>query len=808
MPEKYVCIHAHLYQPPRENPWLDEVETEESAAPFHDWNERVTYECYTPNTAARILDRDGRIKGIASNYEHISFNFGPTLLSWMERHQPDTYQKILEADRLSVGRRNGHGNAIAQVYNHSIMPLNSPKDKETQIIWGIRDFQHRFGRAPEGIWFAEAAVDSESLALAAKHGIKFTILSPRQAKRVRPVKPGSAWTDCNGDVDTTRPYLWRSENGEEIALFFYDGGLSLSIAFEGALFDGVKLGNRFLSKFPADGRPRIVHIATDGESYGHHHKFGEMALASAIATLQSQKDTVLTNYGHFLELHPPEWEAEIVEDSSWSCAHGVERWRSDCGCSTGSGPGWNQKWRAPLREALDHLKERIDAIFEESGGKYLQSPWDARNDYIDLVLHKSHQRIEEFFLKHQRQPLTQAQITEALKHLEMQRLAMTMYTSCGWFFNDVSGIETVQIMKYAAKAMDMAQEVALRPLEEEFLGILKDARSNVKQHGTGADIFRNIVAPLRLNPMRIAAHAIIISSLWKEEEPIKRIYSYKVEMVDTVKEVYLDTMILLGMLELTSQTTLESKKLTFCLLHLGAHDFNCFIHPFFEMADYSISRNDIVESFRRRSIPDLIHSVERHFGQTYFTIKALFNEERRRVMDQLMAERIGQFAEAYQDLFNNNRKLMDFHVDIGVPIPDEFKIAARYVFEKQLNGLFTETRLSTDGHEMARIFREATAWDITLKPRHLRKNVMAYLEYHMERLCEQGIRESAKIVLETLGQATVHGIESDFWKLQNMAFPHFQAFTDPAHPGHAGAMATREFGQLFDALHFSLAAKK
>ncbi|TBR21067.1 MAG: DUF3536 domain-containing protein, partial [Candidatus Nitrosotenuis sp.] len=427
MTGKFICIHAHFYQPPRENPWLEEVETEESAAPFHDWNQRITKECYAPNTAARILGAKGKIAAIANNYEKISFNFGPTLLSWMERHDPETYQKILEADRTSIRTRNGHGNAIAQVYNHSIMPLNSRRDKETQIIWGIKDFEFRFGRKPEGMWFAETAVDAESLAIAAAHGIKYTVLSPRQARRVRPLKgPGvPPWTDVHGNPDTRRPYLFRPDDKHEMALFFYDGDAAHSIAFEGALYNGVGMAEMLLSRFTPDAakEPQLVHVATDGESYGHHHKFGEMALVAALAALESRPDVGIVNYSQYLDGNPPQWEADIVPNSSWSCMHGVERWRSDCGCNTGGEAGWNQKWRAPLREALNGVKKSVDAIYEEGLGQLFIDPWEARNDYIEVNLKRSDDRIKGFFTRHQKTPLSDEQTVTALKHLEMQKMA-------------------------------------------------------------------------------------------------------------------------------------------------------------------------------------------------------------------------------------------------------------------------------------------------------------------------------------------------------------------------------------------------
>ncbi len=806
MPEKQICIHAHFYQPPRENPWLEEVETEESAAPYHDWNQRISKECYAPNTAARILGKGGKIAEIANNYEKVSFNFGPTLLSWMERHDPETYQKILEADRASIRTRGGHGNAIAQVYNHSIMPLNSRRDKETQIIWGIKDFEFRFGRKPEGIWFAETAVDDESLAIAAAHGIKFTILSPRQARRVRPIKAGAHWSEVNGNPDPRRPYRYRPDEKHEMALFFYDGDVSHAVAFEGALFDGQRLADMLMARFlPAQqGERQLVHAATDGESYGHHHKFGEMALAAALAALGKRADVALTNYGQYLEANPPQWEADIFQNSSWSCMHGVERWRSDCGCSTGGEAGWNQKWRTPLRAALDGLKEKLDAIYEEGLGAVFLDPWEARNDYIEVNLKRSEDRLKGFFTRHQKFPLSEEQEVTALKYLEMQKMAMRMYTSCGWFFTDISGLESMQILKYAARAIDLAQELALKPLDDEFIAALAPSRSNLKQHGTGADLYRRHIVPLRLNPLRMAAHAIITNSLEAPAAAEKQFYCFRVEMQDSMEESYLESRMAVGVMQIQNSFTLESRKLSYCLLHFGMHDFNCFIRPFFEPADYLATRSELAETFRRRSLPELLRAVEKHFGQTYYTVTALFNDQRRRVMERLITPRLDQFAHAYEELFNDSRALMDFHADINVPIPEEFRIAARYVFEKQLGRLFADTAAVSDHETMGKTMAEAARWGLQLSTISLAAQLAVYLEFHIARACG-GRQESAALSVEVMEKAARYGISLDPWRIQNLLYPHYQAWRQASHPSHAQLRASEPFGRLLELFNFPAA---
>ena len=341
---RYICIHGHFYQPPRENPWLEAVEQQESAQPYHDWNQRITAECYARNGASRVLDSDGRIREIVNNYSKISFNIGPTLLSWMEAKDPDAYRAILEADRLSLERFSGHGAAMAQVYNHIIMPLASTRDKRTQVIWGIRDFERRYRRRPEGMWLAETAVDVESLDIMAEQGILFTVLAPHQARRAKKLTEKRAWDPADEEnIDLRRPYLCKLPSGRTIAVFFYDGPVSRAVAFEGLLHNGESLANRLLGAFDRHGSGnQLVHIATDGESYGHHHKFGDMALAYALYYLEQNNRAKLTVYGEYLEKNLPQYEVEVVENSSWSCMHGIERWRDNCGCNSGGKPGWNQ----------------------------------------------------------------------------------------------------------------------------------------------------------------------------------------------------------------------------------------------------------------------------------------------------------------------------------------------------------------------------------------------------------------------------------------------------------------------------------
>ncbi|MBI4587322.1 MAG: DUF3536 domain-containing protein [Candidatus Rokubacteria bacterium] len=475
-----LTVHGHFYQPPRENPWTEKVEVEEGAAPYHDWNERITAECYAP---------------IVRSLRKISFNFGPTLLGWLEEHHPEPYAGILDADRASRAERGGHGNALAQAYNHVIMPLAIWRDKVTQVRWGIADFRHRFGREPEGMWLPETAADRETLAVLAEAGIKFTILAPWQARRVRPLGNGD-WDDVDGGrIDPTLAYRCTPAPGRSLALFFYDAPIARAIAFEGAAADVETLKERLLSGFSvARDRPQLVNIATDGESYGHHTRGGDRALAEALEAIERESEVTLTNYGVFLEAHLPTHEVEIVERTSWSCAHGVERWRADCGCRVGH-PDWHRRWRGPLREAMDWLRDQLDPFYELRAKKLLRDPWEARDGYIHLLLDRSDEARRAFLARHQRDSPKAARQREMWRLLEMERQRLLMYTSCGWFFDDISGLEAVQVMKYAARAMELAKSLGFHGLEEEFVRRLAAVSSNLPEFGTGAEVYRRLVLP-------------------------------------------------------------------------------------------------------------------------------------------------------------------------------------------------------------------------------------------------------------------------------------------------------------------------
>lgn len=496
MTKKYICVHTHFYQPPRENPWLGVVERQESAYPYHDWNARITDECYLPNTHSPILDHKGEVIKHVNNYERLSFNFGPTLLSWMQKQKADVYSAIIESDKESQKRFSGHGAAIAQVYNHIIMPLANRRDKQTQVVWGIKDFICRFGREPEGIWLAETAVDVETLEVVAENGIKFTILAPRQAKEVRKIGDHNWQSTADEHVDITMPYLCQLPSGKTISIFFYDGNISQGIAFGNILNKGDEFANSLIHKFSDNSEtPQLVSIATDGETFGHHRRYGNMALAYCFDYIEKNKLAKITVYGEYLEEHPPTHEVNIVEDSSWSCSHGIGRWKCDCGCNTEGNEGWDQQWRSSLRDAMDMLRDNVRGIYEKKIASYIKNPWQVRDDYINILLDNSHEVLKNFFDKHSTYKLSKKEMLSVLKLLEMQRYAMFMYTSCGWFFDDISRIESVQIMQCAARVIQLAAEVSDVSYEEDFVNILKQAKSNVSVFETGDKVYEMLVRP-------------------------------------------------------------------------------------------------------------------------------------------------------------------------------------------------------------------------------------------------------------------------------------------------------------------------
>lgn len=677
MPKRYICIHSHFYQPPRENPWLEAVDPQPSAHPWHDWNARITSECYWPNTRARVLDGEGRLVRIINNYARISFNVGPTLLSWMQENAPETYGAILEADRESV-RRFGRGSAIAQVYNHMIMPLADAHDRRAQVIWGVRDFEQRFGRRPEGMWLAETAVDIASLEALAEQGISFTILAQRQCARVRAAGAG-AWAEVGAGVDPTRPYRIALPSGRSIAVFFYDGAVSQAVAFEGLLESGEKLRERLTGAFPAGaGHDALVHIATDGETYGHHHRYGEMALAFALQSIESSGEAELTNYASYLAAHPPDHEAEIVENTSWSCEHGVERWRADCGCCSGGNPGWNQAWRGPLRAALDWLRDHTREKCLAAAPSLFRDIWAAREAYIAVILDRSPARVDAFLRDHTLRPDDRADQVRALRIMELQRHAMLMYTSCGWFFDEVSGIEAAQVLAYAGRVLHMARRAFAEDLEPQFLERLAPARSNIAERANAMRVFLEVVKPMEVTFDRVCAH-YAVASLFEEPARAARVYCYEADRIDLRKARSGRAKLRVGQVRLTSTLTRSSQVFTFAAAHLGEHTVHAGVRPFRDSESFAQVVNAVEPAFARADFAALLRAIVTHFGDSTYSIQSLFPDDQRRVVGRIVEVAVERVGWLLEQTYDRHAPLMRYLGALGIAAPDALLAAADHV---------------------------------------------------------------------------------------------------------------------------------
>jgi alpha-amylase/alpha-mannosidase (GH57 family) len=686
--KRFICIHGHFYQPPRENPWLETVETQDTAAPYHDWNERICAECYSTNGAARIVNNKNQITRIVNNYARMSFNFGPTLLSWLTENAPRTYRMILDGERRSRKAFRGHSSAMAQVYNHIILPLANRRDRITQIRWGIADYQRHYGSAPEGMWLAETAADNESLELLAQNGIKFTVLAPHQAKRIRPLKGDAHWTDTpNASVDTTHPYLVRFDSGVSIAVFFYDGPTSRAIAFEGLLNSGESLAGRLKSGFVYNAQPQLVHVATDGESYGHHHKYGEMALAYALRLLEEDPTVNLTNYGCFLEQFPPEYEAEIVENTSWSCVHGIERWRSDCGCNGGK-PGWSQAWRGPLREALDELRDALVPLTEQEGEKIFKDVWEARDGYIEAMLDHSPQSVEQFFRKYQLQALTVPERVRGLELMEMQRHAQLMYTSCGWFFDDISGIETVQVIAYAARVLQLAREAfheLAAPLEPAFVATMALARSNVAAIGDGAQIYKEQVSTKQLGLEQVAAH-YAISSIFSSFAEETDLFCFRIWR--NSYDVYTSGRgrLALGRVKIVGAITGKQRGFSFAVLHFGDQNITAAVKAYEpdDAAAFEAFASQAAGHVQRADFPEVIRLLDRYYGHMDYSLTSLFTDEQRRIVQLILNSTLTDIEKSLTTIYDDHASLLHFLSQAGLPKPPALILAAGFAINAGL----------------------------------------------------------------------------------------------------------------------------
>ena len=760
----YVTVHGHFYQPPRENPYLDTIERQPSAYPFHDWNERIHHECYRPNAFARILNNQGEVMEVVNNFEYLSFNIGPTLMSWMENYDIEVYQRILEADKKSCDRLNGHGNAIAQVYNHIILPLANQRDKYTQIRWGKEDFRSRFGRNPEGMWLAETAVDQETVAALIAEGIRFIILAPSQAERCRSLPTednlNPQWHEVGGSqIDPTRPYRCFINDQDYIDIFFYDGPISRDMGFNDILSNSNHFVGRIGQAVRGDHRPaQLISVATDGETFGHHKEGTEKCIAYSCTKAFPKQGWTVTNFAHYLSLNPPTWEVKLKPVTAWSCSHGVNRWQDNCGC--GGGGGWHQEWRRPLRDTLDWLRDQLIEIYDETGRKFFRDPWLARDEYIQVICDRCVDKVDQFLNQHQCRQLTPTEQVDALRLLEMQRNALFMYTSCGWFFEEISRPEGVQILRYGARALELAGEVTGIQLEPEFLSRLAKAPSNVELFGNGAEVYRQLVVTAQIGFKQVAAH-YAISSLFNNYPQQERVYCYSAQQLDYQKQQMGSLTLAIGQVRLVSEITWESTHLVFAVLHLGGWDFHCCIQPFSGRLIYRHLKDKLFDVLKQASTAQTILAMSQLFGDQSFGLQHLFAEERHRIMQQLTEKTKKRLDQLYTQVYRDNYGILVAFQRDELPVPQELQVAAEIALSHRCLLAIEALEQTTDEpQDINNSLAELEA--IASEANHL----------HCQLKLPEGKRTLEQLILRSLWQILYNGhpttLEDDIQSLERM----------------------------------------
>ncbi len=716
--DRYVCIHGHFYQPPRENPWLEDIEIQDSAYPFHNWNARIAQECYQQNGASRILDADRKIIEIVNNYSRISFNFGPTLLNWLQENADNIYSKILDADRRGQERYGGHGPALAQPYNHMIMPLCNERDKHTQVEWGIRDFEHHFKRAPEGMWLPEAAVDVPTLEVLADQGIKFTVLAPDQAQRVCDTGH-KRWHDITEQtLDTTRPYLCHLPSGKTITLLFYHGGISHEVAYGGLLHNGDTMVKRFINAFKGNGSPSpLVHIATDGESFGHHHRHGDMALAYCLHQIETQSLAQVTIYGEYLEKHPPTDEVEIHEPSSWSCSHGVERWKSNCGCVLDSKLAGKQHWRQPLREALDWLRDCFAPLYEQAMGSFHADPWHLRNIYCRIVRNRDRNHVTDFVREHIGRELAHAETVYLLKLLEIQRNSMLMYTSCGWFFDDINRIEPIQIMQYAARAMQLCRDCHDIDLEPDFKSRLESAPSSGRALQNGRQVYESFVEPAKVDLNRVGAHVALSAVFEEHVEGVHKIYCYSTQLEDFRRLEAGAQVLITSSATIESEITWQQHAIDLAVLYLGDHHLFCAVGPKNEGQDFVRLCEQLQRAFRRGDTNETLRLMNSTFGSTNYSLNHLFKDQQRRILNRLLEQTHEEIARSYRQIYDHNYAIMKMVRNLNMPLPVGLAAPTAFVLNQSI--LHHLNSDPVDWQRLRDIADEVTAFDVKLDQERL-----------------------------------------------------------------------------------------
>ena len=661
--KRCVVIHGHFYQPPRENPWTGAVERQPSAGQDHDWNARIARECYIPNGEARVMDSDGHVIDVVDNYAWLSFNFGPTLLAWLETAQPRAYARLIAADRESATRLNGHGNAIAQAYHHTILPLADPRDRLTEIRWGLFDFERRFGRKSEGLWLPECAADDATLAAAAGEGVAFVILEPQQAQGVRPVR-GGEWTPADEGLKTGQPYLWRGAQGETLAVFFYDGPASRAVAFEGAMRDSRAYAARLSALIAPAAEDALALVATDGESYGHHEPFAEMGLAHLLRYALKEKGLEPVNLGWYLAQHPPRFEVQLKPGgSSWSCAHGIERWRADCGC--GAEGGRHQRWRAPLREALEGLRLRLAELYEQKSANMLKNPWAARDAYV--AVDGASDSLARFLAEFAPDVYDAPARTHVLRLMEMQRHALMMFTSCGWFFDEVSRLEPTQILLYAARAVELARDLGV-DLEPDFVAALARVPSNDPEIRDGAGVWERLVKPGIQTRDHVAAHFAV--SLLFDEKPASRVQGREVRVENISRRGENNATVVAGRASFVEPATRDE----------WARSFFAAVLPGQRVQAY-VCEGDIPQASVEGLLADAARGTNASGlpGGRHFSLRDLRPDEREKVLGMVLQRRLHRWESRALEYLEETLPLVEQFHGLGLPLPANLGEEARLV---------------------------------------------------------------------------------------------------------------------------------
>jgi alpha-amylase/alpha-mannosidase (GH57 family)/AraC-like DNA-binding protein len=773
--DQFICIHGHFYQPPRENPWLEEVEVQESAAPYHDWNERITAECYAPNAFSRIMDPSWRIIGLINNYSKISFNFGPTLLYWLARHNPAVYESVLNADKESLKNFSGHGSAIAQVYNHMIMPLANRRDKETQVKWAIKDFEYRFERFPWGMWLPETAVDNETLEVLAENNIKFTVLSPHQAFRYRKIGDKKWILNSEKPIDPRNVYLCNLPSGKSTCLFFFDKQTASDIAFGSLLESGEAFAKRLAEAFKTDKDKALIEtVASDGELYGHHHPHGDMTLAYCLYYIEENKLAKITNLSEFIDKQPPEFEVEIVENTSWSCIHGIERWRSNCGCKQDHKNNWNQEWRKPLREAMNWLRDQLAGAFEKAAAEYLIDPWNARNQYIKVILDRSKECIDEFLAEEAIKPLNDLEKRRVIKLLEMQRHALLIFTSCGWFFDEISGIETVQVMMYAARAMQIAKEVLGLDLEAQYEKILAGAPSNIVEFVNGEKVYGILVKPSIVDFAKIAAQNTIIA-LFSPDINAKMLTPqmpncyFKVTQQDIERRDDGKFRLIINHTTVYSGITLDEQTLGCAAIWLGDHNVSCGAMPNMQPDNFEAMKTDLLGSFEKGQINEIIIALSKHFGANNYSLKDMFKDDQHCILDFIVEGGLKKARELFEIVYRDNSALMRFMRENRIPQPQPFRSAVEIILEMEIEEALTAEEV--DLEQFQRLILNAKSFSINLNSELLAFEASEKITKEFKKLQKtpedtQKIKSIAKLIAAA-GQLP---FSLNLWQSQNIAF--------------------------------------